>query len=89
MLQRSKSLSRRTRSEVVAEYQKQFNKRNVGVRKRVLQRLSVLESLENFEYHIVHKDFYTPASYADHYSVGAGISFAFFHGFTELSVTHC
>ena len=48
----------------------------------------MLEGLENFEYHIVHKDFYMPASYADYYSVGAGISFAFSHVFLRNYLLH-
>ena len=44
-------------------------------REAVFQRLSVLDGLENIEDFILDEVVDTPASYADYYNVGAGVTF--------------
>lgn len=76
-----------TREEVLQAYKSQFDDNLISsVRKSVLRRLSVIDSLKDIEQHLVHEVVDSPATYADHYNVGAGTPFALSHGFGQLSV---
>ena len=78
----------REREEVIHAYKSQFDEHLISsVRKSVLQRLSVIESLKDIEQNLAHEVVDTPATYADFYHVGAGTPFALSHGFGQLSIT--
>jgi phytoene desaturase (3,4-didehydrolycopene-forming) len=65
----------------------QFNEdRIASVRQLVLERLSVVESLQDLKSSILHEVVDTPATYADQYHVAAGSPFGLSHGLGQLSL---
>jgi len=87
-LLRDKVCATLPRNEAMKRYRDQFDDEMVSsVRDGVLQRLSVLDGLENLKEHIVHEVVDTPGSYADLYNLAAGTPFALSHGFGQLSLT--
>jgi len=87
-LRYDESLARLEREECIAGYQQQFDNAFISkVRNVVLQRLGVLDGLNDLESHIVDEVVDTPASYADFYNLAAGTPFALSHGFGQLSLT--
>merc|ERR1712232_907981 len=87
-LLRDKVCATLPRGEAMKRYKDQFDDEMVSsVRDGVLQRLSVLDGLENLKEHIVHEVVDTPGTYADLYNLAAGTPFALSHGFGQLSLT--
>ena len=75
-LMRNKDFASLSRNEAIEAYKQQFNEDVVNdAREAVFQRLSVLDGLENIEDFILDEVVDTPASYADYYNVGAGVTF--------------
>lgn len=76
------------RDEAIQIYKSQFDDNLIStVRKSVLRRLGVIDSLKDIEHCLEHEVVDTPATYADRYNVGAGTPFALSHGFGQLSLT--
>jgi len=72
----------------IEKYKAQFSDDFIDtVKKSVLTRLSVIESLAGLKNHILDEVVDTPASYADMYNLGAGATFGLSHGFGQLSLT--
>lgn len=87
-LKRDKHLSKLQREDSISGYKKQFNKEFVSkIRTRVLDRLGVLDGLQDLKDHIVDEVIETPAQYADYYNLAAGTPFALSHGFGQLSIS--
>jgi len=87
-LVRSNDLASLPRDEAMEVYKAQFGEDYVeDVRSAVLERLSVLNGLENLQDAILDEVVDTPASYADCYNVGAGVPFGLSHGLGQLSLT--
>lgn len=75
-LLRNKDLASLPRDEAIEAYKQQFSADVVNdARDAVLQRLSVLEGLENLQDAILNEVVDTPGSYADYYNVGGGVPF--------------
>ena len=75
-LMRNKDFASLSINEATEAYKQQFNEDVVNdAREAVFQRLSVLDGLENIEDFILDEVVDTPASYADYYNVGAGVTF--------------
>jgi len=76
------------KSEAIERYQKQFSPEVVSqIRKAVLKRFAMIESLVDMEDHIIHEEYRTPSTWADRYNLAAGTPFALSHGFAQLSIT--
>jgi len=87
-LVRQKELASLPRKEAMEAYEEQFNTDLINnAREAVLQRLSVLEGLENLNDLILNEVIDTPQTYADYYNVGAGVPFGLSHGLGQLSLT--
>lgn len=87
-LARNAEWSKLPRAEALERYKQQFDEAVISrARQTVLQRLAVIESLQDLERHIIHEVVDTPATYADQYNVAAGTPFALSHGFGQLSLT--
>ena len=87
-LVRQKELSSLPRKETMEAYKQQFNTDVINnAREAVLQRLSVLDGLENLNDSILNEVIDTPQTYADYYNVGAGVPFGLSHGLGQLSLT--
>jgi len=87
-LVRQKELASVPREETIEAYKQQFNTGVINdAREAILDRLSVLEGLENLDDLILHEVIDTPQTYADYYNVGAGVPFGLSHGLGQLSLT--
>jgi len=87
-LVRQKELASLPRKEAMEAYKQQFNTDVINnAREAVLDRLSVLEGLENLNDLILNESIDTPTTYADYYNVGAGVPFGLSHGLGQLSLT--
>jgi len=87
-LKRNKELASMPKDEAIEAYREQFNDDVINdARDAVLQRLSVLEGLENLNDLILHEVIDTPVDYANDYNVGAGVPFGLSHGLGQLSLT--
>ncbi|KAL7544592.1 hypothetical protein ACHAWF_012242 [Thalassiosira exigua] len=72
---------------MVLGYKAQFDPESVAeVRAAVLDRLAVLEGLEDLEKDILDEVVDTPGTYAEYYNVGAGVPFGLSHGLGQLSL---
>lgn len=83
-LLRDKALANLPRKEALRQYHQQFDKPAIEtIREAVLKRMQcVSEKLKN---EIVLETIDTPATYADHYNLGAGTPFGLSHGLAQLS----
>mmetsp|Transcript_13664 Transcript_13664/g.20739 ORF Transcript_13664/g.20739 Transcript_13664/m.20739 type:complete len:379 (-) Transcript_13664:162-1298(-) len=87
-LRRDENLATLDRDECIKGYREQFDDEFVSkVRGRILDRLSVLDDLDDIQSHILDEVYVTPADYANYYNLGAGTPFALSHGFGQLSLT--
>lgn len=75
-LERNKDVASLSREDVMRTYAGQFNSNAVDdARQAVIKRLSVLEGLEDLSDCIIDEVVDTPATYASHYNLGAGVPF--------------
>ena len=75
-LERSKDIASSSREDIMSTYAGQFDAKVVDdVRQAVINRLSVLEGLEGLSDYIIDEVVDTPATYANHYNLGAGVPF--------------
>jgi len=87
-LNRNKEWSKLNREDAIKRYKEQFSDEYVqSIKRKVLERMTVLNGLKDLELHIINEVIDTPGSYADLYNVGAGTPFALSHGFAQLSFT--
>ena len=76
------------REEAISKYKQQFDEDLVNdVREAVMERLSVLQGLENLQDNLIDEVIDTPGTYADYYNVGGGVPFGLSHGLGQLSLT--
>jgi len=87
-LVRMTELASLPREEAILKYKQQFDKDLVNdVREAVMERLSVLQGLENLQDRLIDEVIDTPGTYADYYNVGGGVPFGLSHGLGQLSLT--
>lgn len=87
-LRRNATIGSRSREELLHYYQKLFDEYALSqVRRSVLTRLAVIDSLKDLSKHIIHEVVDTPATYAAKYNVAAGTPFGLSHGLAQLSLT--
>lgn len=87
-LERNKDIASLSREDVMSTYAGQFDSNVLDdYRKAVIKRLSVLEGLEGLGDYIIDEVVDTPATYASHYNLGAGVPFGLSHGLSQLSLT--
>jgi phytoene desaturase (3,4-didehydrolycopene-forming) len=76
-LERNKDFAQLPRKEAIEKYKQQFDDSVISAaREAVLERLAVIDSLQNLQDHIINEVVDTPGTYADLYNVGAGTPFA-------------
>lgn len=76
-----------SRNDALEKYQEQFPQEKINeVRKAILRRMAVMDTLQNLESQILDEVVETPATYAASFNVAAGSPFALSHGFTQLSL---
>ena len=76
-LNRNKEWSKLNREDAIKRYKEQFSDEYVqSIKRKVLERMTVLNGLKDLELHIINEVIDTPGSYADLYNVGAGTPFA-------------
>ncbi|KAK1737351.1 phytoene desaturase family protein, partial [Skeletonema marinoi] len=87
-LVRMTELASLPREEAILKYKQQFDEDLVNdVREAVMERLSVLQGLENLQDILIDEVIDTPGTYADYYNVGGGVPFGLSHGLGQLSLT--
>ena len=76
-LKRNNDWAKLNRNIAVEKYQGQFDDAYVqSIKQAVLDRMSVIDELDNLEYNIIHEEIDTPGTYADLYNLAAGTPFA-------------